>query len=170
MEKKKIATSVDILINVDRFEHIQITKYSEKEITYETPEEMIHKEDQLTDELIKDVVRTMKSMPEKMGDKAKSVGADEEWKDKLEKKIPTWLQDGAEPNIANTAQKNTDKAVASAHAESMDLKIKKESNEADTDAFLTGDVKKVEEPKKEAKVEEKDIDADLFGDEEDLFK
>ena len=41
MEEKKIATSVDLLINVDRFEHLQITKYSEKKITYESQEEMV---------------------------------------------------------------------------------------------------------------------------------
>ena len=57
--EKKIATSVDILINTDRFEHLQITKYAESKITYDTQEEMIQKEDQLTRDLLSDMHRTL---------------------------------------------------------------------------------------------------------------
>ena len=108
MGEKKIATSVDILINVGAYEHIQITKYAEKKITYETPEEMVQKEDLLTDELVKDILRTMRSIPDKLGKKTDAVAKIEE---KIGKKMPTWLEEGVEPNIANMAQKNANKAT-----------------------------------------------------------
>ena len=166
MEEKKIATSVDILINVGAYEHIQITKYAEKKITYENPEEMVQKEDLLTDELVKDILRTMRSIPDKLGKKTDAVAKIEE---KIGKKMPTWLEEGSEPNIANMAQKNANKAIEEANAKKEDDKEKKEENKAETENFLEG---KQEEPKEEPKKETKKetIDDDLFGDDEDLFK
>ena len=181
MEEKKIATSVDILINVDRFEHLQITKYSEKKITYSTQEEMIQKEDQLTNELMQDVIRTMRSTPsafkamtaeklEKIETTTKAM------EDKISKKIPSWLEEGGIPNIANAAQANATKAVAEAHAKQEDLKqdakVQKAASEADTEAFLNG-TPEVVAPKVEPKPvvnNDLDLDEDLFADDEDLFK
>jgi len=173
MEEKKIATSVDILINVDRFEHLQITKYAEKKITYETQEEMIQKEDRLTNELVSDIRRSLKlsyesfsGVSKEIAQKMESVAKIEE---KIGKKMPTWLEEGVEPNIANMAQKNANKAIEEAYAKNKDDKEKKEENKAETENFLEG---KQEEPKEEPKKETKKetIDDDLFGDEEDLFK
>lgn len=163
MEEKKIATSIDILINIDRFEHLQITKYSEKKITYENNEEMIRKEDQLTDELVKDIIRTMRSMPDKLGKKTNAVTAIEE---KIGKKMPTWLEEGGVPNIANTAQKNFDKSVAEVHAKKEEVLEKELANKVETDAFLEN---KIKDKPKEDKPKPKELDDDLFGD-EDLFK
>ena len=182
MEEKKIATSVDVLINVGSFEHLQITKYAEKKITYETPEEMIQKEDQLTDELVKDVIRTMRSMPDKLGKKTDAVTKIEE---KINKKIPTWLEEGSEPNIANLAKDNIAKVVAEVNAKKEEKEIKKQANKIETEEFLNGkpqplvnskeEPKSVEEPKKEETGEKPEskktvgLDDDLFGD-VDLFK
>lgn len=173
MEEKKIATSVDLLINVDRFEHLQITKYSEKKITYESQEEMIQKEDQLTDELVKDMIRTMRSMPnklskvstEKLEKITTSITAIE---DKISKKIPAWLEEGIEPNIANKAKENAVKAVATSHAKSEEAKANDDDRKKETEDFLESVYKTEEKPK----VEEKDdivLDENLFDD-EDLFK
>jgi hypothetical protein len=176
MEEKKIATSVDILINVGAYEHIQITKYAEKKITYENPEEMTKKEDQLTDELVKDIIRTMRSMPDKLGKKTSAVPAIEE---KIGKRMPTWLEEGSDPNIANAAKDSAIKNTSDAYAKNEDIGKKSNANAAETDAFLDGkpgakeqvSSEKVEKPKeKVAKIEEKDLDGDLFGDNEDLFK
>jgi len=163
MEEKKIATSIDILVNVDRFEHIQITKYAEKKITYESQEDMIRKEDQLTDELVKDIIRTMRAMPDKLGKKTNAVATIEE---KIGKKIPSWLEEGGEPNIANTAKINAVKAMATAHANEQD-------KQAETISFLNDkpqEKQQKQEKPQEAKKDEKDDDKDLFGDDEDLFE
>jgi len=111
MEEKKIATSVDILINVGSYEHIQITKYAEKKITYSSPEDMIKQEDLLTEELTNDIIRTMRAMPNKLGKKTSANTAIEE---KIAKKVPEWLQNNIEPNIANNAKTQHDKNKASA--------------------------------------------------------
>ena len=45
--EKKIATSVEVLIQPVRFESIRITKYSEAKIEYSSEEERIKQEDAL---------------------------------------------------------------------------------------------------------------------------
>lgn len=95
--QKKIATSVDLLINVGQYEHLQITKYAETQIEYDSQEDMVKKEDQLTDELVQDVIRTMRGLPEKLGKKTEAVSAIEE---KIIKKIPGWLENNPVPNLA----------------------------------------------------------------------
>jgi len=173
MMEKKIATSVDVLINVAQWEHLQITKYAEKKITYENEEDMVKQEDQLTDELVKDIIRTMRSLPDKLGKKTNAVASIEE---KIQKKIPTWLEEGAEPNIANTAKVNADKAVAKANAEAEQKKVKEETlksvAQADTDALFSEPEKASSEQPKDSDKDDngRDLDdSDLFDD-EDLFK
>lgn len=189
MEEKKIATAVDVLINMGQFEHLQITKYAEQKITYENENEMIQKEDKLTEELVQDIIRTMRSMPDKLGKKTNAVVNIEE---KIKKKIPTWLEEGSEPNIANLSKTNSEKSMAES---SMKLEQKNSMGKIareETDLFLkdesSEDKSNVEEPNKELEkqeqpkeqVENKEpekqeksgkngLDDDLFGD-EDLFK
>ena len=119
MEEKKIATSVDILINVGSYEHIQITKYAEKKITYSSPEDMIKQEDLLTEELTNDIIRTMRALPNKLGKKTSANTAIEE---KISKKIPEWMQNNIEPNIANNAKTQHDKNKANASAKVVEAK------------------------------------------------
>jgi len=98
MQEKKIATSVDLLINVGQYEHIQITKYAETKIEYNSKEDMVAKEDQLTTELVDDIIRTMRGIPERLGKKTTAVSAIEE---RIQKKIPEWLNNSTEaPNLA----------------------------------------------------------------------
>ena len=114
MEQKKIATSVEIMIHVGQFEHIKINKYGEKNIEYSTKEEMIKQEDVLTDELTNDIIRTMRALPGKLGKKTDAVTEIEE---KIEKRMPEWLQAGSEPNIAKKTYENN-KSVDNAKKES----------------------------------------------------
>ena len=183
MEEKKIATSVDILVNIDKFEHIQITKYSEKKISYSSKEDMIKQEDQLTAELVEDLLRTMRGIGPQVGGKVTT--AVTKMEDKIQKKMPTWLEEGKEPNIANLAKVKAEGSIAKANADIEDNKALQQVKAEETDAFLS-DKPKVEAPKakvevkaeikSEAKVEAKkdDIlnlgaDDDLFSD-DDLFK
>jgi hypothetical protein len=159
MEEKKIATSVDVLINVGAYEHLQITKYAEKKITYDSQEEMIRKEDQLTDELVKDIIRTMRSMPDKLGKKTTAVASIE---DKISKKIPAWLEDGVEPNIANTAQKVAIKSVADASAKVETAKEKEAVKTAETKSFLKTELVSPTPVEKTEEKEEELFDDDLF--------
>ena len=124
MEEKKIATSVDILINVGNYEHIQITKYAEKKITYTSAEDMIKQEDQLTEELTSDIVRSMRALPNRLG---KKTTAHTEIEEKITKKVPEWLLDNVEPNIANNAKTQNDKNKAKANIEEQ--KVKKEKTQ-----------------------------------------
>jgi hypothetical protein len=153
MEQKKIATSVDILINVGSYEHIQITKYGEKNISYDSKEDMVKQEDVLTDELVADLIRTMRDIPEKLG---KKTTANIDIMPKISKKIPEWLNGNVEPNIANQAKNKSDSNTANANAKSEAKKV-----EID-----------MEVPKEKATDEvksEKLSDEDMFN-EEDLFK
>ncbi len=164
--EKKIATSVDLLINIDRFEHLQVTKYAETKITYENDQEMIEKEDKLTNELINDVIRTLRSMPNKMGQSIippQKMEAVAKMEDKIGKKMPSWLVDGEVANIANTAKKNYQTAVANNYVKTEDNNASKKANAESTDDFLSS---KPEPVKAKVKVEEKDN----FFDDEDLFK
>ena len=120
MEQKKIATSVDVLINVGAYEHIQITKYAERSISYGSKEEMLEQEDALTNEVVADLIRSMRSMPEKLG---KKTTANIEIESKIAKKIPEWLNGNVEPNIANNAKTQYDNNKAKASA---DIEAKKE--------------------------------------------
>jgi len=137
-KEKRIATSVDVLINVAKFEHIQITKYGERKITYDTQEEMIEKEDELTGELIEDILRTMKKIPEKLG---KTTNAVVEIEEKIKKALPQWLNEGEEPNIAdgiaNLAKKTHNKNVAKQKDEQEQANGKAN---ADIDAVLEENV------------------------------
>lgn len=150
MEQKKIATSVDVLINVGAYEHLQITKYAERSISYSSKEEMLEQEDALTNEVVADLIRSMRSMPEKLG---KKTTANIEIEAKIAKKVPEWLNGNVEPNIANNAkiQHDTNKAKANAEIEAK---------------------QKTETPKAETKTEAAPAnlgETDLFND-EDLFK
>ena len=113
-ETKKIATSVEIMIHVGQFEHIKINKYGEKNIEYGSKEDMIKQENVLTDELINDIIRTMRALPDKLGKKTNAVTEIEE---KIEKRIPEWLQTGSEPNIAKKTYESN-KSVDNAKKES----------------------------------------------------
>ena len=155
MEQKKIATSVDVLINVGAYEHIQITKYAEKSISYSSQEEMLKKEDELTNELVADVIRTMRSMPEKLG---KKTTAHTEIESKIAKKVPEWLNGNVEPNIANQAKTNFNANIAKAN---VDIEAKK--------AKAVESAKVIEAPKvAETPKVENLSDESLFND-EDLF-
>jgi len=143
--EKKIATSVEVLIKVADFESIRLTKYGESKIEYDSSEEMTTKEDRLNDEVVSDLVRAMRALPSKLGKKTNAVVEIEE---KIKTKIPEWLKNGPEPNIANVAQKDAEKSEAKAHAENEVRKQKQEKNTpADAElSDLFGDSKDSIEP------------------------
>lgn len=187
--EKKIATSVEVLIKVAEFESIRLTKYGESKIEYDSSEDMIKKEDRLNAEVVADLVRSVKNLPEQF---PKAVGKVEGFGDKINKKIPEWLENGTEPNIANVAKKDHERSDVKAEAESEERKRREVDADAELDNLL-GDYgeqtvekqedKIVDEEKPEEKEEEKSeekeenkgkdtvesLDDELFDD-EDLFE
>lgn len=152
---KKIADSVNIRINVGNYEHIDLTKYAEKVIEYESQEEMVKKEDELTEEIIVSLIRTMKKIPERLGKKTDAV---EKFEDSVKKTIPSWLESGVEPNIANAAKSNYNKNVAE-----QDSKVAKKDEEVDK---LLNPVETTNDTPNEGDSTEELVDIS----EEDLFK
>ena len=102
MSEKKIAECVKVLINLGNYQNIEIAKYAEKVITYETKEEMIEKEDELTVELVNNIVRNMKRIPEQLD---KKTDAPKDVEDRMKKTIPAWLTAAPVPNLANSAKR-----------------------------------------------------------------
>jgi len=191
MEQKKIATSVDVMIKVRDYEYIHVTKYSEKVISYENKLEMISKEDELSKDLVNDTVRTIRCIPDQLGQGKDAVAKIE---DKIKTRIPEWLGSDPEPNIANNpvdsanmAKKNNEKAEAEieAKSEAKAEKLNRESSIVE-DLFDEKDSPSVnktlptpEPPKEEPKNEgnkpeapksEDSVFEDLFASDDDLFE
>ena len=114
MTEKRIAETINVRINVGNYQHIELTKYGERTITYDTPEEMKEKEDALTDELLDNLIRNMRRIPDKLGKKTEGVAEVEQ---AITKSIPTWLEEDPVPNIANRAKDNHDATTADQRAQ-----------------------------------------------------
>ena len=97
MESKKIAETINVRINIGNFQHIEISKYAEKEITYNDKQEMTDKEDALTQELLENIIRNMRTIPSRLGKKTEAV---QDVEDKIQKAIPEWMINNEEPNLA----------------------------------------------------------------------
>jgi hypothetical protein len=106
---RKISECVNVRINVGNYQHIEVTKYAEEEITYETKEELIEFENDLTTDLVNSLVRSMKSIPEQLG---KGVENAQEVEESIATAIPEWLANSPIPNIANQAKKQNLKIAA----------------------------------------------------------
>jgi len=181
MEQKKIATAVDIMIKTASYEYVHITKYSEKSIAYGNKEDMVTLEDEHSKELVNDIVRTLRAIPDQLG-KSTLVVVNEDAEEKIKKRIPEWLENGPEPNIANTAKINHEETVTKINAEANDKKERsKEEDSIVEDLFDDKDSKEVkediskteesksEEPKTTPKTDDFGTD-DLSDIGEDLFK
>jgi hypothetical protein len=114
MPQRKISECIDLRINVGNYQHIGLTKYAEETIEYTTEEERIAKEDQLRDELVESLKRSMKAIPERLG---KGIEEAIEVEEAIKKAIPEWLESGAVPNIANKAEKKLIQNAAEQKAE-----------------------------------------------------
>jgi len=149
MSQRKISECISVRINVGNYQHIELTKYAEESIEYSSEKERIEKEDQLTNDLVVSLRRSMKSIPEKLG---KGIDQAIQVEESISKAIPEWLATSAIPNIANGAEKKHIQVVA-------EQKQKKDESTAN----LAEVVKP--EAKVETKVETKAVEA-----EESLFE
>jgi len=109
MAKRKIAECINIRINVGNYQHIELTKNAEEEIEFDSDSVRIAKEDALRDELVTNMIRSMKAIPERLG---KGVDQAVEVQEAIQKAIPAWLENGPIPNIANGAKEKVIQAAA----------------------------------------------------------
>jgi len=181
MSEKKIAECVKILINLGNYQNIEIAKYAEKVIAYETKEEMVEKEDELTVELVNNIIRNMKKIPDQLG---KKTDAPKDVEDRIKKTIPEWLTAAPVPNLANSAKKMQIEAEGKQKdaSEGKEWTIETitdapvaETKGTDTKPAAEVKIEEKEAPDSEVKVKADDADAfgndkDLFGADEDLFK
>jgi len=106
---RKISECVNVRINVGNYQHIELTKYAEEEVTYETKEELQTFENDLTTDLVNSLVRSMRSVPKQLG---KGVENAQEVEEAIVTAIPEWLANSPLPNIANQAKKSNLKNAA----------------------------------------------------------
>lgn len=155
MTEKKIAECINVRVNVGNYQHIELTKYAEKTISYNNEEEMVRKEDELTEELVANLIRNMRRIPERLG---KDTTAVIEVEESIAKVIPEWLQNGDVPNLANKALTGHNETVAEQKEERDSHNIVEEKKEV-----LPEDLKEVV-----AKKPSNEMD-DLFDGDDDLF-
>jgi len=162
MSQRKISECINVRINVGNYQHVELSKYAEASIEYSSDEERIEKEDQLRDELVASLIRSMKSIPEKLG---KGVEAAIEVEEAIRKAIPEWLSNGPVPNIANTAEKKHIQNAAEQKSEKDkaedDVKGVLDPDSANSD---NGDV--AEEPRSANESASDEEGADLFEEDE----
>jgi hypothetical protein len=169
MTKKKIAETLNLRVNIGNYQHIEISKYAEQEIEYETKEEMIEKENAFTSDLLDNLVRNLDVIPQKVS-KVEEVSV-LKVKESIGRAIPEWMNDNQEPNLAKKKSIQSE-AEQVEQAEKVEGNIVKADNEID-DLLGGNDTKSVPEEKVEVengKTKEKVVVAedDLFG-ESDLF-
>jgi hypothetical protein len=165
METKKIAQTINVRINIGNYQHIELSKYAEKEISYEDNEGMTSQEDELTAELMDSLSRDMGIIPSKF---KVSEAVVEETKESIGKALPDWMKGNEEPNLAK--QSNI-KVEAEEKANQDEIKAKEEVADDEADALL-GEAETKEETKEEAKPEPEETksnDDDELFDEDDLF-
>jgi len=136
---RKISECINVRINVGNYQHIEITKYAEEEVAYETKEQLIELEDALNSDLVDSIVRSMRTIPDRLG---KGVQNAQEVEESISKAIPEWLEKDPIPNIANGARKNSIRNSAEQKANKD-----KQSDILDVEETKQSDILDVEETK-----------------------
>ena len=107
--KRKISECINVRINVGNYQHIELVRYAEQEVEYDSDAQRIALEDQLTSDLTASVIRSMRSIPAKLG---KGIENAQQVEEAIQKAIPAWLEKGPVPNIANQAKIVAEKVAA----------------------------------------------------------
>lgn len=149
MSKRKIAECLNVRINVGNYQHIELTKYAEEEIEYSSDSERIQKEQALRDDLLTNLITSMKAIPERLN---KGVAQAQEVEESIKRTIPEWLANGPVPNIANMAKAKELTVTA-------EQKANKDEHSKEVDVFA--DPKEPKEIKEVKQVIEKIEKADV---------
>ena len=153
MSTRKISECISIRINVGNYQHIELTKYAEEEIEYNSDKEREIHEDALRNDLLSGLIKSMHEVPKRLG---KGVEEAQEVEEAIVKAIPEWLKNNPVPNIANQASQNNLKNAA-------EQKNNKDSNAKNTSDVIIENESTNNSDIKSDKLET--IDEDLFNDE-----
>lgn len=164
MTEKRISESINVRINVGNFQHIQITKYAEKTITYESAEEMVKKEDELTEELLANLIRNMKTIPSRLG---KTTNAVVEVEESIIKVIPEWLEESPIPNLAKDVHEKYVDEQKEEKDSAVEPEVKEEAPAKAPEAQAAPVEPPVTTPSTSTELEDFD---DLFDEEDPLSK
>jgi hypothetical protein len=110
--KRVISECINVRINVGNYQHIEITKQASEEIEYENDEQRLELEQGLTNDLIDSVIKTMRTVPERLG---KGVENAQDVEEAIAKAIPEWLEKNP-PNLADKPKEAANKSAAEAKA------------------------------------------------------
>jgi len=142
-DKKKIAESIEIRIALpEKYEHIIMTKYAEKEIVYDSVEEMEEKEANLNTELVNSLIHDMRALPGRLG---KTTEAVQEVEERIKGKLPTWLKSEDVPNLANanmarkTHERSVDEQQSNKEKQDENIREAKEAVGEATDELTNDD-------------------------------
>lgn len=156
MKTRIISESINIRINVGNYQHIEIVKQAQEEISYENESDRISLEDNLMNDLINSIVRSMKEIPARLG---KGISEAQDVEEAIASSLPKWL-DKNPPNIADETKKKLSK-VSSEQKENKD-KCKNDILSVDGEEKVKNDLKSNDESDIASSKEEADKDFDYF--------
>lgn len=116
---RKISDCINLRITLGNYQHIEFVKYAEEAIEYNSADERKRKEDELRNDLVDSLIRTIRETSEKF----KSTGQVTQVESAIKQKLPQWLEENYVPNIANGALKK-EIQVQSAQQEKLDKDVK----------------------------------------------
>ena len=158
--ERKISKCINVRVNVGNYQHIELTEYAEEKIEYSSKEELREKEQSLMDDLTGSLFADINLISSKLDGKGNLQGTvqkTQQLKESIFKKLPEWIANTPEPNIANKSLDSHEKNV-------IEQFINK--NSGDDKGDLMDDILEVKsEVKSEVK---KDLDKEL--DDSDLFE
>lgn len=165
MANRKISSCVNVRMNVGNYQHIEFTQYAEEQIEFSSTSERIAKEDELFNDLTQNILRSIKSLPEKLG---KGIDQAVEVQESIKKAIPAWLESNPVPNIANGAKKRDIQATAEAKDNKDSIVKKQEEIKSEKNSIVEAkELVKTEKTEKTEKTQvkiEKKEGEDLFDD------
>ena len=187
-KKRVISECINVRINVGNYQHIEITKQASQEIEYSSEDERLELEEVLTNDIVDSVIKSMRSIPSRLG---KGLDQAQEVEEAISKAIPEWLNN-CPPNLMDRAKDKVNK-IASEQKDNKDrasediLDVKETPSKSaavfdDEDLFEEDDqraeIEVVKEPfdkptvsaTKSSDSEASDVEDNLFDTEDDEIK
>ena len=172
MRKKRIAEALNIRINLGNYQHVQLTKYVDEVIEFETEEQRLELEDKLNDELVCSMIKAMRATPKRLGTDLNGEAV-QKVETAIKTAIPEWLENDPIPNLANAALEAHEDVIE----EQKENKEKQEAKLAGKNDMVNigGGKSEIPETPKAPKVDKSSEDIDIFdidgavGEDAELF-
>lgn len=160
--KRVISECINIRINVGNYQHIEITKQASEEIEYSSEAERLTLEENLTTDLVDSIVKTMRTVPARLG---KGIENAQEVEEAISKAIPEWLENNP-PNLADKPREAANRSAAEAkevidRASEDILDVDEESVDEESVDTLEEDLFEDDEPPAKSEVIEDEPDQEI---------